>query len=167
MRWIEFWLGLGLDPKDLTLVHVSLRGAVVFIAALIMVRIADRRFLSKMSAVDAILGFILASMLARAVNGSASFFPTLGGGFVLVLLHKACAALAFRSQRFGNLIKGCEDVIIENGVVHEEAMRTHHITKKDLLEELRQEGSIGGPEEVKKAFVERSGKVSVIPAHGE
>src|SRR5205807_9848504 len=70
------WLGLNVEPRDLTLLQVSLRGVIVFIAALVLLRIADRRFLAKLSAFDALLGFILASMLARAINGSASFLPT-------------------------------------------------------------------------------------------
>ncbi len=166
MQWIEHWLDLGLDARNLTLLHITLRAIVVFIAALIMVRVADRRFLSKMSAVDVILGFILASMLARTVNGSAAFFPTLAGGFVLVLLHKACAALAYRWEKFGDLIKGREAVIIHDGEMREKTMRAHHISKRDLLEELRQEGNVGGPEQVQRAFIERSGKISVIPVNG-
>jgi hypothetical protein len=43
-----------------------------------MVRVANKRIFSKTTAFDAVLGFIMASMLARAVNGSAAFFPTLG-----------------------------------------------------------------------------------------
>src|SRR5262245_12368099 len=39
-----------------------------------MIRCGDRRFLSQKSAFDAVLGFILPSMLARAVNGTAAFF---------------------------------------------------------------------------------------------
>ena len=81
-------LGLDLDAKDLTLLQVSLRGAIVFITAFIMVRLSDRRFLARMSAFDAVLAFMIASMLARAINGLAAFFPTLGGGFALVSLHR-------------------------------------------------------------------------------
>src|SRR3954467_9299749 len=63
--FFEKILGIGLEPKDLNYLHVALRGIIVFIAALIILRVGNKRFLSKMSAFDAILGFILASMLAR------------------------------------------------------------------------------------------------------
>jgi uncharacterized membrane protein YcaP (DUF421 family) len=72
-------LGLGREATALTFLQISLRGVIVFIATLIIVRCGDRRFLSQKTAFDAVLGFILASMLARAVNGTAAFFPTLGG----------------------------------------------------------------------------------------
>ena len=67
-------LGLGSDAAALTFTQISLRGVIVFVAALVIVRCGDRRFLSQKTAFDAVLGFILASMLARAVNGTAAFF---------------------------------------------------------------------------------------------
>jgi len=63
-------LGLGSDAAGITFLQISLRGVVVFVAALVIVRCGDRRFLSQKTAFDAVLGFILASMLARAVNGT-------------------------------------------------------------------------------------------------
>src|SRR4051794_38118494 len=104
-------LGLNLEPKDLTLLQISLRAVIVFVVSLAMVRLANKRFLARLSAFDAILGFILASVLARAVNGSAAFFPTLGGGFVLVGVHRIMAVLAFRWEWFGALVKGTSDVL--------------------------------------------------------
>jgi len=70
-------LGAELEGRDLSFVQISLRAIIVFIIALVIVRVANKRFLSKMTAFDALLGFIIGSMLARAVNGSAAFFPTL------------------------------------------------------------------------------------------
>ena len=48
---------------------------------------------------------ILAAVLSRAINGSAAFFATLGGGMVLVALHRLFAFLTFYSHRFGILAK--------------------------------------------------------------
>src|SRR6266571_554136 len=77
-------LGLGARPEELTFVQISLRGVVVFIATLIMVRLGHKRSLARKTAFDAVLLVILASVLSRAINGSAAFFATLGGGLVLV-----------------------------------------------------------------------------------
>jgi hypothetical protein len=51
-------LGLGEDAGNLTFVEVSLRGVIVFVAALAIIRCGDRRFLSQKTAFDAVLGFI-------------------------------------------------------------------------------------------------------------
>src|SRR5689334_24001697 len=81
-------LGLGLEPKELTFLQISLRGVIVFLATLIIVRLSDRRSLTKKSPFDQILIVILASILSRAINGSSTFWSTIGGAAVLVLLHR-------------------------------------------------------------------------------
>jgi uncharacterized membrane protein YcaP (DUF421 family) len=156
-------LGLGLEPKDLTFIQISLRGIIVFIVSLVMVRLGNKRFLARMSAFDAILGFILASMLARAVNGSASFFPTLGGGFVLVWLHSLLAALSFRWQWLGYLVKGKPDVLVNEGKADPERMRVNKISKHDLMEEARLNGQVLEISDIRRGTIERNGQVSIVP----
>lgn len=158
-------LGLGLQPKDLGILQVCLRGIIVFIVALILVRLADRRFLAKLSAFDVILGFVLASMFARAINGSAPFLPTFVAGLVLVLLHRAISTIAFHSDRFGILVKGDAEVLVERGVRRHTSLRRYNITEKDLLEEVRLNGNLGTLEGVEAATLERNGKISVVLAN--
>ena len=155
-------LGLGHQATDLTFTQISLRGIIVFVAALAIVRCGDRRFLSQKTAFDAVLGFILASMLARAVNGTAAFLPTLGGAFVLVMLHRALAYASRRSHRFGDLIKGKSDVIIRDGKL-DEALAMHNLlSMHDIMEDLRLHGNVNDIADVSLAVLERNGHVSVV-----
>jgi uncharacterized membrane protein YcaP (DUF421 family) len=149
------------EPKEMTLAQIALRGVIIFVAAVIMVRLGDKRFLSKKTAFDAILGFILASMLARAVNGSAAFWPTIAGGFVLVGLHRLIGLVSRHAHWFGELVKGSSDLIIRDGQLHEQAMKRNHFSTRDLEEDLRLNG-VERPEEVRLAYVERNGDISVI-----
>jgi uncharacterized membrane protein YcaP (DUF421 family) len=157
-------LGLGIEAKDLGVLQVCIRGIIVFLAVLIMVRVGHKRFMSRMTAFDAVLGFILASALARAINGSAPFLPTLVVGFVLVLFHRLLSALAFYSERIGSLIKGHANVIIEGGKPNEKALRAHKISKNDVLEEARMNGGLMEIEKIQRATLERNGKISIISA---
>jgi uncharacterized membrane protein YcaP (DUF421 family) len=162
--WNSFGLllGLGAKPEDLTFVQISLRGVIVFIATLIMVRLGHKRSLSRKTAFDAVLLVILASVLSRAINGSAAFFATLGGGLVLVLLHRLLAFIAYHSHWFGCLIKGRPDVIVENGDLILSSMRRNHISRHDLEEDLRLGARMENASQVKTARVERSGDISFI-----
>src|SRR6266513_1925630 len=128
---LEALLGLGREAASLTFFQISARGVVVFMATLVIVRCGDRRFLSQKTAFDAVLGFILASMLARAVNGTAAFFPTLGGGFVLVVLHRMLAYWSRRSHAFGLLIKGRSDVIVRDGHVDDPVAKRNRLSEHD------------------------------------
>ncbi len=164
MNTLDSLLGLGLEPKDLGLGQVCLRGIVVFLVSLVMLRLADKRFMSKMTAFDVVLGFILASALARAINGSAPLFPSLAMGFVLVGLHRVLATLSARSERFGLLIKGRTDVLVENGKLNQAAMRSNKISENDLLEAARLHAEVQTLQDIRSAILERSGEISVIPA---
>jgi uncharacterized membrane protein YcaP (DUF421 family) len=159
---IQNVLGLGRDATELTFVQISLRGVIVFLAALIIVRCGDRRFLSQKTAFDAVLGFILASMLARAVNGTAAFFPTLGGGLVLVVLHRILAYWSYRSHAFGVLIKGRSDVIVQDGQLDERAASRNRLSDHDLVEDLRLNGNVAAVSDVALGVLERNGRVSVV-----
>lgn len=156
-------LGLNLEARELTLGHICLRGVIVFIVTLVMARVADKRFLAKLSAFDVILGFLMASMMARAVNGSAAFFPTLGGGFVLVFMHRLFAIISFHWNWFGRLVKGDARVVVENGRRDHKSLAALHISEKDLVEELHLNGNLDEFGKVRKATVERNGKISIIP----
>jgi uncharacterized membrane protein YcaP (DUF421 family) len=159
---ISAMLGLGRDAASLTFTQISLRGVIVFVSALVIVRCGDRRFLSQKTAFDAVLGFILASMLARAVNGTAAFFPTLGGGFVLVMLHRALAYWSRRSHALGLLIKGRSDIIVRDGALDETLARRNRLSEHDLLEDLRLNGNVKDVRDVALAVFERNGQVSVV-----
>src|SRR5437870_9172548 len=133
----ETLLGLGVDPKDLTFVQISLRGIIVFLVTLATVRLGHKRSLSHKTPFDAVLLVILAAVFSRAINGSAAFFATLGGGVVLVLLHRLFAYLAFYSHGFGILVKGKPDVIMRDGECDFEMMRRNHVSIHDLEEDMR------------------------------
>src|SRR5437660_12460842 len=90
-------LGLGTEPKDLTFIQISLRGVIVFLITLVMVRLSSKRSLAEKTAFDAILLVILASVLSRAINGSVGFFTSIGASFVLFLLHRFFCSVALLS----------------------------------------------------------------------
>ena len=163
IEWINVHLGLGNDPKALTFAQIAIRGIIVFVISLAMVRLGDKRFLSKKTAFDAILGLILASMLARAVNGSAAFWPTLGGGFILIGLHRLIAFASRRWHAFGILVKGTSDLVVRDGHVIETGMRRNDLSVHDLQEDMRLKGRVDEISKIKVAYAERDGHISVVP----
>jgi uncharacterized membrane protein YcaP (DUF421 family) len=160
----EGLLGLSVEPKELTFLQISLRGIIVFVATLVMVRVSSKRSLAEKTAFDAVLIVIIASMLARAINGSAAFWPTLGTGFVLVVLHRLLGFTAYYSHGFGILIKGKPVVLVENGKLQRKNMRVNQISEHDLEEDLRLDAATEDVSRIKVARIERSGDISFIKA---
>jgi len=158
----ETLLGLGVEPKDLTFVQVSLRGIIVFLVTVATVRIGHKRSLSRKTPFDAVLLVILAAVLSRAINGSAAFFATVGGGVVLVVLHRVFAFLTFYSHGFGILVKGRPDVIVRDGECDVAMMWRNHISTHDLDEDMRLNAHTDDLSSIRVARVERSGDISFI-----
>jgi uncharacterized membrane protein YcaP (DUF421 family) len=158
----ETLLGLSVEPRNLTFIQIALRGIIVFLATLAMVRLGHKRSLSHKTSFDAVLLVILASVLSRAINGSAAFFATIGGGLVLVLLHRLFAHLAYYSHGFGILVKGRPDIIVRDGQCDFQMMRRNHISTHDLEEDMRLDGHLDDLSKVRLARVERSGDISFI-----
>lgn len=165
--WEVIRLALGLGADSLNIWQMTARAVIVYIAALALVRIGEKRFLSKSTAFDVILGIILGSVLSRAITGTSPFFETLAVGLVLVEMHWTMAVIAFRSDRFGTLVKGSTQTLIRDGEIQWDAMRSGHISEDDLRSSLRFSAKLDDPSKVKQARLERSGEISVIPREGK
>jgi uncharacterized membrane protein YcaP (DUF421 family) len=155
-------LGLELEGKDLTAMHMVLRAFVVFVASIVMLKIGDKRFMGKNTAFDVFLGIVFGSTVSRAITGNAPFFPALAGGLALVLLHWFFAAIAFRSHGFGKLVKGSDRVLVRDGEIRWNEMKKAHITEHDLAEAMRSAGETPDIRRLKAAHLERNGSISVL-----
>jgi uncharacterized membrane protein YcaP (DUF421 family) len=149
-------------PKEqLELYQIAARAIVVYVVGLAAIRIGKSRIISHTTTLDVILGFILGSLLSRAITGHASLSGTTVACVVMVAMHWIFTAIACRSHAFGTLIKGHDRPIILNGKILRENMLRSHISDHDLLEEVRLSG-LGDLSEVKDAYKERNGEISVI-----
>lgn len=157
-------LGLGRDIADVTTAQMALRTVVVYAFALAIVRSGSRRFLSKASAFDVIVAIMLGSIMSSAINGSAPFLPTLVSGAVLVFIHWLLAALAYRLDWLGPLVKGKPVRLITDGAVDRDAMRRAGVSALDLEQALRTQARVTDPSRVRLATLERDGTISVLPA---
>src|SRR5918912_2155824 len=125
-------LGLGLEGKDLNVPQMALRAVVVYVVAVLIVRIGKKRFMGRSTAFDVILGIMLGSIVSRAVTGNAPFLPAMAAAAVLLAMHWLFSALAFRSHVFGEAIKGEPRVLIRDGTIDREAIRGAHVSERDL-----------------------------------
>lgn len=166
--WDAFSRALGLEweGRDLTMTHMALRAVVVFVLSIVMLKVGDKRFMGKSTALDVFLGIVFGSTVSRAITGNAPFFPALAGGLTLVLLHWLFAAVAFRSQGFGRLVKGRSNLLVRDGEILWDAMRKSHVTTHDLEEALRREGEEPDVKRVKEAHLERNGDISILMREG-
>lgn len=166
--WMELQalLDLSNDPQGPGAAAMAVRTVVVYAFTLVVVRLGSRRLLAKPSAFDIIVAILLGSIMSRAINGSAPFVPTLLAGVVLLFMHWAFAALAFRTHWISAALKGTRIALVRDGEVLRDGMRRANITDDDLSEALRLQIHDDDPAQVQAAYMERSGAISVIPRKG-
>ena len=159
---IDTLLGISATKaEELTIGQVCLRAVVVYIVLIAYVRFAKKRFIGQATAFDFILVIIIGSIASRAISGTAPFFASLAGTFVLILMHWVISYYSRSSKRLSYLVKGTETTVIRDGKVDRKALASSHMSDDDLAEDLRQQG-VEMATEVKSARLERSGKLSVI-----
>jgi uncharacterized membrane protein YcaP (DUF421 family) len=149
-------------PTELTLLQICLRGLIILIAGLVIVRAGDRRSLSQKTAFDAVFIVLLGSMLSRGINGTGPFWLTIAASFGMMLIHRVCAFFAFRHNRFEKLVKGTEVVLVRDGKADRKAMAQSLVSQNDLEEDMRLNAKTDHLSDIRLAQLERSGDISFI-----
>lgn len=161
--WAQIQALLGLGSDQLSATQTGVRTLVVYVTALAIVRLGSKRFLSKASAFDVLVAIMLGSVMSRAIDGSSPLVPTLVASAMLLGVHWLFAVLAWHTDWFGGWVKGHRLLLIKDGQVQEDGMRKAAITPADLTEFLRMESRDPDPAKIERAYMERNGKISVLP----
>lgn len=138
------------------------RTAIVFIVAIIYVRMAKKRFIAQASAMDLVMAVVFGSLLSRAINGGATLASGLSAGFTLVVLQRVFAHYSCASPAFSKLVNGDHETLVKDGVMDRDEMKKHDISEEDLRADIRLNGMTDKLEEVRLAVLERSGQISVV-----
>lgn len=141
--------------------EMCLRAAVVFLAGLVLIRLAGKRIRGRWGAMDIILFMIIGSNLSRALTGNAPLMATLMATSALVGLHSLMATLSVSVPQLGSVLKGRPEQIVRRGRLDADAMRRQTVGRGDLDEALRLAG-LRSLDHVEEAWIERNGLVSVI-----
>jgi uncharacterized membrane protein YcaP (DUF421 family) len=161
-NYIDWLLGLSLEAKDIGVARMSLRAFIVFSLAILMIRLGDKRFMGRSTVLDAMLGIVFGAVVSRAITGNAPFFPTIVAGAVLVAMHFVMSAIAFRSHRFGTIVKGDKRQLVKDGELDWAEMKRSHVTEHDIHEQIRADGKQKSIKDLSAAYMERSGEISLL-----
>jgi hypothetical protein len=143
---VETLLGSSAEPAPLSTVEVCVRSLVVFGFAILMVRLATRRFLSQAAPLDVLLGVLLGAALSRAITGPSPMILAMACVIVLALVHR----LAGPSYR-----RPGETSRAEDGDRETKALKTKPVSQPSRFE--------GGPGDLKAARVVTLQRGSLVP----
>ena len=141
---------------------VAIRTLIMYAALLFSVRMMGKSELSKMSAFQLVVVFMIAELAAIPIDSTdASLINGLVAIFTLMFLQVLISYISTKSEGFKTLISGRPSIIIEKGKLNVRELSRLRISITDLLEQLRIQDcpSIC---DVQYAIMESNGQLSVI-----
>jgi uncharacterized membrane protein YcaP (DUF421 family) len=146
--------------------ELILRGAVVYLFLIVLLRLTGKRQVGQLAPFDLVLLLVLSNAVQNAMNGGDN--SLLGGlisATVLVALNWLVSLATYKSKRLEKLIEGRPEVLIHNGKLFTDVMKRQMLTHHELDAALRAAGCVC-VEEVHCAILENNGCISVTPRVG-
>jgi len=141
--------------------ELVIRGAVVYVFLITLLRITGKRQIGQLSPLDLVLLLILSNAVQNSMNaGDNSLIGGLISAATLVALNYLIEYAAVKSKKLENIIEGRPQVIIHEGKLFEDVIRNAKITQMEVESTLRESGFFD-MKDVKLAILENNGKVSV------
>lgn len=156
-------IGGGEEYSQLTALQVVSRTVIIYLIALVIIRVGKRRFMGNYSSFDILLGFILGSIMARGITGGMTFPDMVLVVVVLMALHWVLATVSFYWQGFSEVVENEPRKLVIDGEIQEDAMQASKIGKNDLHQAMREKGKVESEKEVKSAYLENDGTITIIP----
>ena len=161
IEWDKMWL------PDTPLLEIIVRGSVVYLTLFCLLRFVFRREAGTVSINDLLVVVLIAD---AAQNAMAAEYTSITDGIILVMTIMAWSwtldFLAFHVPFIAKFVHPAPLLLIKDGKMNLRNMRKELISKEELLSQLREQG-IEDLANVKKAYMEGDGHISIIQKNGE
>ena len=163
---------MGIDWETLLVPEVSiielvLRGSAVYLFLFALLRVLVGRTVGTLSLTDMLMIVLIAD---AAQNAMASEYRSVPEGFILcgtiVAWSYALDWLTYRFKWIGSWLEPAPLLLIRDGKLQRRNMRSELVTTDELMSHLRQHG-IEDVMQVRKAFIEPDGQISILKADEE
>lgn len=138
-----------------------LRGVIVYVFLLLILRVTGKRQTGQLAPFDLVLLLVLSNAVQNAMNGGDN--SILGGiisATTLIALHYCVALMTFKSKTLESWIEGTPRMLIHNGELDEKVMRSELLTHHELAAALRAAGC-ADMKHIHTATLENNGQITV------
>jgi len=137
------------------------RGAIVYLALLVMVRLTGKRTVGQFTPFDLIVVMLLSEAVSSSLSGGDE---SIQGGLIaagtLVLLDVTIAAVTSRSRKADAVLQGTPVLVGRDGVVYRDVLKRERVPLSDIEKALR--GADCQLEEMRMAILEADGNINIL-----
>ena len=141
-----------------------LRAATIYIALMIILRVAGKRSLAQITTFDFVLLLIIGEATQQALLGQD--FSVTNAIIVIVTLVGLDIGLSLIKRHSKTIDKVLDDVplvIVEDGVPLKDRMAKARVDEEDVLSAARHLQGLERLDQIRYAVLERSGGISIVP----
>lgn len=150
------------EGKDLNVIQMSSRGVIVFVIALVLIRLSGRRSFGIRTPLDNIITISLGAILSRAIVGASDFLPVITCCFTIVIMHRIFGWLVVHYKTFGKFIEGDKIEIFKDGRFIKKNLERGLVCEEDIMQGVRKSASTEDLEKIDKIYMERNGEISAL-----
>jgi uncharacterized membrane protein YcaP (DUF421 family) len=145
---------------DLPWWELMARGAMIYLALLVMVRLSGRRTIGQFTPFDLLVVMLLSESVSNGLSGGDN---SVAGGLIiaatLIVLNGSIGLLSARSRKIEALVEGDVLLIGRDGAFFDKVMRRNRIGDIDIEQALREAGC--ARHEMQCAFLEADGSITI------
>jgi uncharacterized membrane protein YcaP (DUF421 family) len=146
---------------DLPWWEFIVRGAIVYLALLVMVRVSGKRTIGQFTPFDLLVVMLLSEAVSSSLSGGDN---SLVGGLLiaatLVALNMLMALASSRSRKMSEILDGTALLLGRDGKFFDDVVKKARLAKADLEEALREADC--PLEDMKCAFLEADGGITIM-----
>jgi len=140
------------------------RGLFIYFFLLLVFRISGRRTLSNATTFDLVLLLIISEVTQQAmVDTDHSITNSVLLILTLVMTSLGLSELKQRFPRLKCILEGSAVMVVRNGSLVHKRMNELRVDEDEILEAARMAHGLESLDEIKYAFVEPNGEISVVP----
>ena len=147
---------------SLPVLEKILRPVIVYLFLVVALRLAGKRELAQLNPFDLVVLLTLSNTVQNAIIGNDN---TVSGGLLgattLLALNYFVVRFLYGHKRLDRLVEGEPDVLVENGRVRIDRLKTELITLPELEAAAHRQG-FASLDDVKRALLEPGGTVSFV-----
>jgi uncharacterized membrane protein YcaP (DUF421 family) len=147
---------------SLPIAEIVLRGSAVYWFLFIVFRLVGRRDIGSVGLADVLVIVLIADAAQNAMAGG---YDSISDGFVLIgtiiFWNQAVDWLSYRFPVLRHLAQPGALLMIDRGRVVYRNLRQERMSLEDLMAKLRENG-VERPEQVRRAYMESDGTITVI-----
>ena len=144
-----------------------LRAAIIYLALLLLFKVAGRRSLSDITTFDLVLLMIIGKATQQGLLGDDfSVTNAILVIMTLITIDIVLSLLKRRYPRVDRLLDGSPTIIVEQGRPLKARIREARLREEDILLAARQGQGLASMAEIQYAILETNGRISIIPFSG-